>query len=113
MGSVNKILIIVHVEPMFSSLLFDLEQLADQIANYATDFDRVINVSCEELLGSNRTYKSLEKFEQKDWLWGFYPDEYKDDPYWKEGQTYVLTNLDRYSEICPWMRELPKDAEYV
>lgn len=113
-----KILIIVHLEPMFQETAGSLDNLAHEVYLHSQNFDRVINVTCEGILGwpsrehDEESFALLKSFEQREWIWGFDPEQYQDDPYWEEGKQYIATTGHSYSEIVDWMRELPKDADY-
>lgn len=110
----TRYLVIVHLEPGFESTAGPLEPMANKVRSLANLYDRVLNITCEEL-GYDEIFPALQDFPKKSWLWGFDADYYKEEEpdRWIEGQNYIKTTGHEYSEILDWMHKLPKHAEYT
>jgi hypothetical protein len=109
-----KYLVIVHLEPGFESYAGSLEPMANKVKSLANLYDRVLNITCEDL-GYNDIFPALVNFPNKSWIWGFDADYYKEEEpdKWIEGENYIRTTGHEYSEILDWMYELPKKASYT
>lgn len=108
-----RTLIIVHLEPDFKKSAGEetLINLVYDVVKYARQFDNVINVTSARGISGTRGYYQLDKFEEREWIWGF--DPCGNDYTHIEGESYISTTGHEYSYIEDWMKELPKDHYYT
>ena len=110
-----NVLVIVHLEPDFSTREEPLDELVEKVIAYAESFDKVINITSAGSLTGTAPYPELMNFRNEEWIWGFDAEAYlqEESGVWKEGVDYIPTTGHPYSEICDWMHQLSKSDEYT
>lgn len=101
-----KTLLICHLETDFQYLMSP--NLVDNIITYSTEFERVINITSTS--GNFEKIQSQQSFEEEEWIWMFDIEHY---PEFTLGVDCIKTDGHKYSEVCQWMRELPKTDNYT
>ena len=114
----GKVLVIVHVEPVFNIQASnghrssrDIEELAQDIYDYSKNYGKVLNVVSErelcQLPKEINSYPILNEFKKVDFVWGFDPEDSD-----VECEDYIRTSGHEYSKIYPWMRDLDGSDSY-
>lgn len=108
-----RTLAIVHLEPDFD-LTGDLQIMAGAVVRLSNLYDRVLNITSASAISGTEPFEVIarQNFIEEEWIWGIDIEGY-DEGEWRLGDNYIETTGHPYSEICDWMKQLPKYDKYT